>query len=127
MKILFPKKKYHIPKWFIIDATNKTIGFLSTLINELLCGKKNTFFTKNINQGNYILLINIKKIKITLKKEKEKLYYKNSNRPGSLKKETFKNLSNRIPERVFEHSIWGMLSKTIIGREYYKRLFILNN
>jgi large subunit ribosomal protein L13 len=127
MKTIFPKKECHIPKWFVIDAKGKTLGRLSTEASKLLRGKETTFFTPGIDQGNYVVILNAYKIQVTGKKEDEKLYYRNSQRPGSLKIETFKQLKNRIPSRILEKSIWGMLPKGVLGRNYYKRLFIYSD
>jgi large subunit ribosomal protein L13 len=127
MKTIFPKKEYHIPKWFVIDANGKTLGRLSTEASKLLRGKENTFFTPGVDQGNYVVILNADKIEVSGKKEEQKLYYRNSQRPGSLKIETFKQLQNRIPSRILEKSIWGMLPKGVLGRQYYKRLFIYSD
>jgi large subunit ribosomal protein L13 len=127
MKTIFPKKEYHVPKWFVIDANGKTLGRLSTEASKLLRGKENTFFTPGIDQGNYVVILNADKIEVSGKKEEQKLYYRNSQRPGSLKVETFKQLKNRIPSRILEKSIWGMLPKGVLGRTYYKRLFIYSD
>ena len=126
MKTLFPKKECHIPKWFIIDASNKTLGYLATEVSQLLCGKYLSYFNSSVNQNNYIIIINSSKIIITGQKFLKKYYYKNSNRPGSLKIETFKDLKNRIPNRIIEKAIWGMLPKNILGRQYFKNLYIYN-
>lgn len=124
MKTLFPKKESHVPKWFIIDATGKTLGRLSTEISKLLRGKENSYFTPGVDQGNYVVVINAKNIEVTGKKETQKLYYRTSGRPGSVKVETFKTLKNRIPIRILEKSIWGMLPKGVLGREYFRRLYV---
>jgi len=127
MKTIFPKKECHVPKWFVIDANGKTLGRLSTEASKLLRGKETTFFTPGVDQGNYVVILNADKIEVSGKKEEQKLYYRNSQRPGSLKIETFKQLRNRIPTRILEKSIWGMLPKGVLGREYYKRLFIYSD
>jgi large subunit ribosomal protein L13 len=127
MKTIFPKKEYHVPKWFVIDANGKTLGRLSTEASKLLRGKENTFFTPGVDQGNYVVILNADKIEVSGKKEEQKLYYRNSQRPGSLKIETFKQLKNRIPSRILEKSIWGMLPKGVLGRAYYRRLFIYSD
>ena len=124
MKTLFPKQECHVPKWFVIDATGKTLGRLSTEISKLLRGKETSFFTPGVNQGNYVVVLNANKIEISGKKEDQKLYYRNSTRPGGLKKETFKQLKNRIPTRIIEQSVKGMLSKGVLARSYYRRLFV---
>lgn len=124
MKTIFPKKEYHVPKWFVIDATNKTLGRLATEASKLLRGKEISYFTPGVDQGNYVVILNADKVIVTGSKRSQKLYYRNSQRPGSLKIETFDQLQKRIPSRIIEEAIWGMLSKTHIGRENYKRLFV---
>jgi large subunit ribosomal protein L13 len=124
LKTIFPKKEFHVPKWFVIDATDKTLGRLSTEASKLLRGKETSLFTPGIDQGNFVVILNSHKIQISGKKESQKLYYRNSQRPGSLKIETFKQLKERIPSRILEKAIWGMLPKGVLGREYYRRLFV---
>ena len=127
MKTIFTKKEYHVPKWFVIDATGKTLGRLATETSKLLRGKETSFFTPGVDQGNFVVILNAEKIEVSGKKELQKLYYRNSQRPGSLKIENFKQLKNRIPSRILEKAIWGMLPKGVLGREYYRRLFIYSN
>jgi large subunit ribosomal protein L13 len=127
MKTLFPKKEAHIPKWFVIDATNKTLGRLATEASKLLRGKETSFFTPGVDQGNYVIILNAEKIEVTGKKESQKLYYRNSQRPGNLKIETFTQLKNRIPSRIVEQAIWGMLPKGVLGRQYFKRLYVYSS
>ena len=69
MKTLFPKQEYHVPKWFVIDATGKTLGRLSTEASKLLRGKETSLFTPGINQGNFVVILNANKIEITGNKE----------------------------------------------------------
>jgi large subunit ribosomal protein L13 len=127
MKTIFPKKELHIPKWFLVDATGKTLGKLSAEVSKLLRGKEISFFTPGVDLGNYVIIINANKIEVSGKKELKKLYYRTSQRPGSLKIETFKELRNRIPTRILEKAIWGMLPKGVLGRQYYRRLYIYAN
>ena len=127
MKTIFPKKECHVPKWFVIDANGKTLGRLSTEASKLLRGKETTFYTPGVDQGNYVVILNADKIQVSGNKESEKLYYRHSHTPGSLKIETFQQLRNRIPSRILEKSIWGMLPKGSLGRQYYKRLFIYSD
>lgn len=123
-KTIFPKNECHVPKWFVIDAKNKTLGRLATEASKILRGKENTFFTPGVDQGNFVVILNASEIKVTGKKEDQKLYYRNSQRPGSLKIETFKQLKARIPQRIVEKAIWGMLPKGVLGRNYYRRCFV---
>jgi len=124
MKTIFPKQECHVPKWYIIDAKGKTLGRLATETSKLLRGKETSYYTPGVNQGNYVVIINANQVLVSGKKESQKLYYRNSQRPGSLKIETFLQLQNRIPSRIIEEAVWGMLSKNHLGREYYKRLYI---
>lgn len=127
MKTIFPKKECHVPKWFVIDAEGKTLGRLATETSKLLRGKEVSYFTPGVDQGNYVVVLNADKIVVSGNKESQKLYYRNSQRPGSLKIETFKQLKNRIPSRIIEQAVWGMLPKGVLGREYYRRLFVYSD
>ena len=127
MKTIFPKKEYHIPKCFVVDAKGKTLGRLSTEVSKLLRGKETSFFTPSVDQGNFVVILNAAEIEISGKKEEQKLYYRNSQRPGNLKIETFKQLKSRIPTRILEKSIWGMLPKGVLGRNYYRRLYVYSD
>lgn len=127
MKTLFPKNELHIPKWYVIDAKNKPLGRLSTEISKLLRGKETSFFTPGVDQGNFVVILNADKIEVTGKKSSNKLYYRNSQRPGSLKIETLTALKKRIPTRILEKSIWGMLPKGVLGRKYFRRLYLYTN
>lgn len=124
MKTIFPKKELHVPKWFILDATGKTLGRLSTEISKLLRGKEISYYTPGVDLGNYVIVINANKIEVSGKKNLQKLYYTNSQTPGNLKIETFKDLRNRIPSRIIERAVWGMLPKGVLGRQYYRRLYV---
>ena len=124
MKTIFPKKECHVPKWFVVDAEGKTLGRLATEVSKLLRGKEISYFTPGVDQGNYVAVLNADKIIVSGNKESQKLYYRNSQRPGSLKIETFSQLKNRIPSRIVEKAIWGMLPKGVLGREYYRRLYV---
>lgn len=124
MKTLFPKQECHIPKWFVVDATGKTLGRLATEVSKLLRGKETSFYTPGVNQGNFVVVLNADKVQITGKKSVQKLYYRNSTRPGGLKNETYTQLQNRIPTRIIEQAIWGMLPKGVLGRSYYRRLHV---
>lgn len=127
MKTIFPKKEYHVPKWFVIDANGKTLGRLATEASKLLRGKETSFYTPGVDQGNFVVILNADKIEVSGKKELQKLYYRNSQRPGGLKVENFKQLKERIPSRILERAVWGMLPKGVLGREYYRRLYVYSN
>ncbi len=124
MKTLFPKKECHVPKWFVVDAENQTLGRLATEVSKLLRGKEISFFTPGVDQGNFVVVLNADKISVTGNKESQKLYYRNSQRPGSLKIETFKQLQERIPSRIIEEAVWGMLPKNKLRAKMIKNLNI---
>ena len=127
MITLFIKQTEHVPKWFIIDAANKILGRLATEISGILRGKILSYYTPGTDQGNYIIVINSSKIRVTGKKLNQKLYYSNSQRPGSLKIKDFKHLQETKPNRILEKAVWGMLPKTILNRQLFKRLYIYNS
>jgi large subunit ribosomal protein L13 len=127
MKTIFPKKEYHVPKWFVIDATGKTLGRLATEASKLLRGKETTLYTPGVDQGHFVVILNADKIEVSGNKPLQKLYYRNSQRPGGLKIESFKHLKERIPTRIIEKAVWGMLPKGVLGRDYYRRLFVYSN
>jgi len=127
MKTIFPKQECHIPKWYVIDATDKTLGRLATEVSKLLRGKETSFYTPGVDQGNYVVILNANQIKVSGNKETDKLYYRHSQRPGSLKIETFKQVKERIPTRILEKAVWGMLPKGKLGRQYYRRLYIYSD
>ena len=123
-KTIFPKRELHNPHWFLIDAKEKTLGRLAVEVSTLLRGKTFSHFTPGVDQGNYVIIINASEIEITGKKKFQKLYYRTSRRPGSLKTETFQHLQSRIPTRIVEKAIWGMLPKNVLGRAHYRRLYV---
>lgn len=124
MKTNFPKKENHEAQYYLIDAKDQTLGRLASKISLLLRGKQTSFYSPGIDQGNYVVVLNADKIKVSGKKQEQKLYYRNNQRPGSLKQETFKNLQARIPCRILEKAVWGMLPKGVLGRQYYRGLYL---
>ena len=124
MKTNFPKKENHEAQYYLIDAKDQTLGRLASKISLLLRGKQTSFYSPGIDQGNYVVVLNADKIKVSGKKQEQKLYYRNNQRPGSLKQETFKSLHARIPCRILEKAVWGMLPKGLLGRQYYRGLYL---
>jgi len=109
-------------KWFIIDAEGQTLGRLSTKIATILRGKNKTYYTPYLNTSDYVIIINAEKIAVSGNKEQEKLYRRHSGRPGGLKVETLAQVRIRLPKRILEKSIKGMLPKGPLGRQLYKKL-----
>jgi len=109
-------------KWYLVDATNKTLGRLSTEVATILRGKKKINYYPSADLGDYVIIINAEKIQLTGNKETKKLYRRHSGRPGGMNIETVKALRARIPERILEKSIKGMLPKGPLGRKLFTRL-----
>nr|YP_009397501.1 ribosomal protein L13 [Dasyclonium flaccidum]ARW66687.1 ribosomal protein L13 [Dasyclonium flaccidum] len=114
-------------QWYIIDAKNKNLGRLSSQIAYILRNKNNLKYMPYQISNTYIIIINSKHIKVTGNKAKQKTYKRHSGRPGGLKTETFENLQEKIPNRIIEHSIRGMLPKNSLGRKLFKRVKIYPN
>nr|QCI06928.1 ribosomal protein L13 [Halydictyon mirabile] len=111
-------------KWYIINASNQNLGRLSSKIANILIGKQLNTYTPYIKNNIYIIIINSKLIHITGNKDKQKTYKRHSGRPGGLKIETFERLKNRLPNRILEKSIKGMLPKNILGKQLFNQLKI---
>lgn len=109
-------------EWFLIDASDKTLGRLATEVANLLQGKNKANFYPSVDMGNYVIITNVKKIHVTGNKELQKLYYRHSGRPGGMKQETLQSLRRRIPQRIFEKAVKGMLPKGPLGRKMFTRL-----
>lgn len=110
--------------WYIIDAKEKNLGRISTLIANILRGKNEKDYNTNINHQNYIIIINSKNIKVTGQKKHQKLYRRHSGKPGSMKVETFTELQKRIPNRIIEKAVKGMLPKGRLGRQLFNQIKI---
>nr|YP_009589123.1 50S ribosomal protein L13 [Corallina ferreyrae]QBL75639.1 50S ribosomal protein L13 [Corallina ferreyrae] len=122
MNKTFVPKQNKISQWYLIDAKNQTLGRLSTRIASTLKGKNNCNYTPHQINNAYIIIINAKDILISGSKKSQKLYYRHSGRPGSLKVETFEQLQKRIPTRIIEKSVKGMLPKNTLGRQLFRHL-----
>tara|TARA_Y100001968_G_scaffold283752_1_gene282613 strand:+ start:647 stop:1099 length:453 start_codon:yes stop_codon:yes gene_type:complete len=109
-------------QWFLVDAENQTLGRLATEVASLLRGKTKPNFTPHLDTGDFVIVVNAEKIKVSGKKSDQKLYRRHSGRPGGMKVETFKSLQSRIPERIVESAIKGMLPHTRLGRQLFTKL-----
>ena len=108
--------------WYLIDATGLTLGRLASLIGPILMGKKKSFYSPHQDLGDYIVVINAEKVKVTGKKEKQKLYRSHSGRPGGMTTLNFQALREKKPERIIELAVKGMLPKNSLGRKLIKKL-----
>ena len=111
-------------KWSVVDATGYTLGRLASEVAKILRGKNKPIFTPFIDTGDYVIITNADKIKVTGKKLEQKVYYRHSDYVGGMKETTLKEMLNKKPERVIELAVKGMLPKGPLGREMYKKLFV---
>lgn len=109
-------------KWYIIDASEQRLGRLATEIATILRGKNKATFTPHLDTGDFVIVINAEKVQVTGKKPAQKLYRRHSGRPGGMKTETFSQLQARLPERILEHAVKGMLPKNSLGRQLFTKL-----
>lgn len=111
-------------KWYVVDATGYTLGRLASEVAKILRGKNKPIFTPFIDTGDYVIITNADKIKVTGKNLEQKVYYRHSDYVGGMKETTLKEMLNKKPERVIELAVKGMLPKGSLGREMYKKLFV---
>ena len=108
--------------WYIIDATNKTLGRLSTEIARRLRGKHKAEYTPHVDTGDYIIVVNAEKIRVTGNKMKDKMYHHHTGYIGNLKSISLEKLLQKAPNRVIETAVKGMLPKNPLGRAMFKKL-----
>lgn len=108
--------------WYVIDATDKVLGRLATETARRLRGKHKAEFTPHVDTGDYIIIINAEKIKVTGNKKQQKVYYRHTGYPGGIKSTTLKDLQQSHPERVIEKAVKGMLPRTPLGRAMLSKL-----
>lgn len=111
-------------KWYVVDASGKTLGRLASRLAACLRGKNKPEYTLHADAGDCFIVLNVDKLKVTGKKAGEKFYYRHSNYPGGLKEESFEKLHARKPERVLEIAVKGMLPKGPLGRDMFRKLKI---
>ena len=108
--------------WFLVDAEGKTLGRLASEIANVLRGKNKPSFTPHLDTGDFVIVVNAEKIEVSGKKTSQKLYRRHSGRPGGMKVEKFETLRDRIPERIIEQAVKGMLPHNSLGRQQFKKL-----
>ena len=124
MKTFMPNPSQVERKWFVIDAEGCTLGRLSTEVASILSGKKKPIFTPHEDVGDYVIIVNAEKIKVTGKKLEQKIYYNHSDYVGGMKETDLKTMLAKKPERVIELAVKGMLPKGPLGRQMIKKLFV---
>ena len=111
-------------KWYVVDATDMTLGRLASEIAKVLRGKNKPVFTPHIDTGDYVIVTNAEKIKVTGKKMNQKIYYHHSDYVGGMKEATLAEMLAKKPEKVIELAVKGMLTKGPLGRSMIKKLFV---
>ena len=111
-------------KWYVVDAEGCTLGRLASGVASVLRGKNKPQFTPHVDTGEYVIVVNADKIKVTGKKLEQKIYYNHSDYVGGMKETTLKEMMAKKPEKVVELAVKGMLPKGPLGREMYTKLFV---
>ena len=109
-------------KWYVVDATGYTLGRLASEVAKVLRGKNKPIFTPHIDTGDYVIIVNAEKIKVTGKKLDQKIYYHHSDYVGGMKETTLREMLAKKPEKVVELAVKGMLPKGPLGREMFTKL-----
>ena len=122
MKTYSLKKEDVVREWFVLDVTDKVLGRVATKIADRIRGKDKPTFTPHTDGGDYVIVINAEKIKVTGSKFSDKKYYTHSLYPGGLKTQTFRELHEKNPEKIIEEAVKGMLPKNKLGKSMIKKL-----
>ncbi len=122
MRTFIPKKDDIEQKWWLVNADGRILGRLATEVADLIRGKRKTQFTSHLDTGDFVVVINAEKIKVTGRKLEQKKYYHHTLYPGGIKEITLKDLLATKPEEVIKKAVWGMVPKGKLGRALYKKL-----
>jgi len=124
VKTFTPKPTDIDHKWYVVDARNEILGRLATRVAHVLRGKHKPIFAPHVDVGDFVIVINAQKIRVTGKKAQQKRYTRYSGYPGGLKETIYEKMIEKHPERILEHAIKGMLPKNRLGRQMFKKLKI---
>ena len=124
MNTFMQKKETVERKWYVIDATDVNLGRLATKVATVLRGKHKATFTPHIDCGDYVIVINANKVKLTGNKLNDKMYYNHSRYAGGLRERNAKTMIEKYPEEMIERAVKGMLPKGPLGRKMIKKLFV---
>ena len=122
MRSYMPKMDEITREWVVMDASDQVLGRLATEVARLLRGKHKPEFTPHLDTGDFVVVINADKVRLTGAKMDDKVYYRHSGRPGNLKSETARERMDKYPERIIQAAVWGMLPKNRLGRKLLKKL-----
>ncbi len=121
-KTYYPKPSEITREWLLVDANDQTLGRLATKIAALLLGKHKPNYTPGVDNGDYVVVINAERVRVTGRKLDQKIYYRHSGYPGGLRSVTLREQLQRYPERVIRDAVWGMLPKNSYGRKLIRKL-----
>ena len=124
MKTYMPSASAIERKWYVVDATNKTLGRLAAEVAKVLRGKNKPTYTPFLDMGDYVIVVNAEKIKVTGKKLDQKIYYHHSDYVGGMKEESLRDKLANSPTEVIELAVKGMLPKGPLGRQMYTKLHV---
>ncbi len=122
MRTLFAKKGEIQKKWYLVDANDVVLGRLAVTVADRLLGKHKPIYTPNVDTGDFVVVINAEKVKLTGRKLDSKVYYRHSGYPGGIKSQTARERLSKSPEKVITAAVWGMLPKGRLGRAMIKKL-----
>jgi large subunit ribosomal protein L13 len=122
MRTYVPKQGEIHHDWYVIDAADAVLGRLSTQVATLLRGKHKPTFTPGVDTGDFVIVVNAERVKMTGNKWDDKRYYRHSGDPGHLHTETARELRDKSPERLVRYAVWGMLPKNKLGRALLRKL-----
>ena len=122
MRTYVPKEGEITRDWVVMDASDQVLGRLATEAARILRGKHKPDYTPHLDTGDYVVIVNAEKVQLTGAKLDQKVYYRHSGRPGSLKSETARERLDKYPERVIQAAVWGMLPKNRLGRKLLRKL-----
>ena len=122
MKTQYAKKEDTERKWFVVDADDQVLGRLAVRIATYLRGKHKPVFTPSVDTGDFVIVVNAEKVKLTGRKLDDKVYYWHTGYPGGIKSETARERLEKKPEQIIRDAVWGMLPKNRLGRAMFKKL-----
>ncbi len=124
MKTYVAKPSEIEKQWYVVDASGQTLGKVATLIADTLRGKRKPIYTPNIDTGDFVIVVNAEKVRVSGKKAEQKMYYRHSGYPGGLTAESFQHLLARRPEEIVRRAVRGMLPHNRLGRAQLRKLKI---
>jgi len=122
MKTYIPKEAEIEKKWYLVDAEGKILGRLASKIAQILSGKNKPIYTPHMDVGDFVVVINAQKVKVTGGKEEKKMYYHHTGYPGGIKGIVYEDLLKKKPAMIIQEAVRGMLPKSKLGRKMFKKL-----